>query len=223
MNAVAAKRGERTRVGTKRTDEEPARSAAGGPGPRPGRRRTASPPPQSPSGFFGADTPAALPAPPASEPDGRSEYSPQQQASIIRNALFASQMATSIDLNNLFSSAGYKLYLQGLLEESGSPTDPIEKLLIEQISFAHFRIGQLHGQAALARDSDPARVYNAAAIRLLGELRKTVAALQSYRDANAARRASSARSSGAAGAADTPRREVDTELGSKPGDADARD
>ncbi len=65
------------------------------------------------------------------------------------------------------------------MEEAGShPIDPIERMLLEQLALAHFRIGQLHVRASEAQGLEAVRVYNSVAARMLGEFRRTVLALR---------------------------------------------
>ena len=47
----------------------------------------------------------------------------------------------------------FNLYLHRVLEESGDPQDPIERMLVEQLCLAHHNIGRLHVQAAAAEHS----------------------------------------------------------------------
>ncbi len=46
---------------------------------------------------------------------------------------------------------------------------------------AHFRIAQVHVGAGAAKSAEAAKLYNAAAARLLGEFRRTALALQVLR------------------------------------------
>src|SRR5205823_1341421 len=62
------------------------------------------------------------------------------------------------------------------------PSDPIEAMLIEQITFAHLRTAQLQAEAAMAVAQESRVRLNAAAARMLAEFRSTVLALKSYRE-----------------------------------------
>ena len=77
--------------------------------------------------------------------------------------------------------AGCQVFLERLLKDAGSPTDPVEVMMLEQLAFAHFRIADLHVGAGLASGIEAIRVYNAVAARLLGEFRRTALALRAYR------------------------------------------
>jgi hypothetical protein len=73
------------------------------------------------------------------------------------------------------------VYVLRTLEAAGSPSDPIERMLIEQICLAHHNIGRLHVKAATADNPEEARVSLGAAALLTGEFRRCVLALKSYR------------------------------------------
>jgi hypothetical protein len=85
------------------------------------------------------------------------------------------------------SPESFILYLDQLLQDAGNPQDPIERMMIEQIALAHHNIGCLYVRASAADDLDQAKLYNAAAARLLGEFRRTVLALKKYREPTPAR------------------------------------
>ena len=75
----------------------------------------------------------------------------------------------------------FKLYLLKVMEDAGNPTDPIERMLVEQICLAHHNIGRLHVKAASAQSLEEARIYVGAAALLTGEFRRCVLALKAYR------------------------------------------
>jgi hypothetical protein len=102
------------------------------------------------------------------------------QAETLRQGLFASLMASALDLDNLFGSPAYKIYLERLQEDAGNSPDPIERMLLEQLALAHFRIGQLHVSAGRAQAPETAKMYNSVAARMLGEFRRTALALRVY-------------------------------------------
>jgi hypothetical protein len=88
-------------------------------------------------------------------------------------------------LADVFREVGpesFKLYLLQTLEAAGSPSDPIERMLIEQICLAHHNIGRLHVKAATADHLEAERTYIGAAALLTGEFRRSVTALKAYRD-----------------------------------------
>ena len=78
-------------------------------------------------------------------------------------------------------SAGYQAIRDQVLRDSGSPTDPIEEMLIEQMVLCNYHIGQLHVRAAQAKSSEAAKVFYTALGRMQAESRKLALALQAYR------------------------------------------
>jgi hypothetical protein len=76
------------------------------------------------------------------------------------------------------------LYRNKLLADCGSPTDPIEVMLIEQLALAHLNMGLLHCKASNAGSVECATAYSGAASRLMGEFRRSAIALQAYRAAS---------------------------------------
>jgi hypothetical protein len=105
-----------------------------------------------------------------------------QQARTIREGLFPSLVATAIGHAKFFESSAYKVFLDQFVNDAAESPDPIERLLIEQLALAHFRIGDLHCSAAASGEGiDAVKVYASAASRLLGEFRRSVLALKAYR------------------------------------------
>src|SRR4051794_7358123 len=86
----------------------------------------------------------------------------------------------------LVEAAAYTAYLEQLLEDAGDPSDPIERMLVEQLAQAHHAVGRLYFKAANSESVDAAGVYLAAAARLMNEFRKSTLALKSYRTPAAA-------------------------------------
>src|SRR5262245_22559077 len=77
-----------------------------------------------------------------------------RQADALREVLFPGLMADALGLNNLFDGHAIKVYLERLLEEAGSPHDPIERMMLEQLAVAHSRNVQLHGGAGHANAAE---------------------------------------------------------------------
>ena len=104
------------------------------------------------------------------------------QADLIRDAAFAALMASSVPIGKEVAASGFKVYLDRLREESGNPNDPIERMMIEQIAMAHFRIGQLHARAESAKTAEESKIFLGAAARLTSEFRRLALAVKQYRD-----------------------------------------
>jgi hypothetical protein len=90
-------------------------------------------------------------------------------------------MATSLALDKFFDSSAYRVYLAGVMRDLGDPKDPIERMLIEQLCLAHFRVAQLHGAAGHANGLEGMKLLNTVAARMLGEMRRTALSLKAYR------------------------------------------
>jgi hypothetical protein len=80
-------------------------------------------------------------------------------------------------------TAAYQIYRDRLLADCGSPSDPIEVMIIEQLALAHINTGLLHCRAANSGSVEGASVYLGAAARLMAEFRRSALALQAYRAA----------------------------------------
>ncbi len=117
--------------------------------------------------------------PPVAQP--ASEF--QRDATIVSEWSTAGVLSVVVgkSLHNAVRPAGYKVYLDELLKASGAPTDPLEKMLVEQITVAHHRILALHAQAAQAESPEMIEVLNAAATKLAAEMRRLCLALREYR------------------------------------------
>jgi hypothetical protein len=89
-------------------------------------------------------------------------------------------MASAFPALAQFSAAGFKVHLEQTLADLGNPTDPVERMLIEQLVLAHFRIAQLHVDAGYCKHAEGMKLYTAATARLLGEFRRTALALRAY-------------------------------------------
>jgi hypothetical protein len=131
-------------------------------------------------------TPSKLPPP---IPDG---LSPDEQQDYLRRFGLAQNVkhktgaiylrATACETLKSLPLEGFVEYVDQLMVEAGEPKDPIERLLIEQIGLAHHNIGRLYIQASSADTLEQAKVYNAAATRLLAEFRRAALALKKYRE-----------------------------------------
>jgi hypothetical protein len=104
-----------------------------------------------------------------------------QAAQVLREQLFAALMADALGYDDPFDGPAARAYLERLCEDAGNPRDPIERMMVEQLAVAHFRIVQLHVRAQKAQGVEAAKLYNGAAARLLGEFRRTALGLRAYR------------------------------------------
>jgi hypothetical protein len=83
----------------------------------------------------------------------------------------------------VIESKAFKLYRDRLLADCGGPTDPIEVMLIEELSLAHFSLGLLFCKTSNAGKVEAVGIYAGAAARLMSEVRRGALALQAYRAA----------------------------------------
>jgi hypothetical protein len=107
---------------------------------------------------------------------------PEQQAVILWRGIIPALMTATVGVEDHVRASGCRVLLDRLAANSGDGTDAVEVMLIEQLALAHFRAAQLQAQAAEAKSLEAARVYNAAAGRMLAEFRKITLTLQTYRE-----------------------------------------
>ena len=113
----------------------------------------------------------------------------QPVADFDRDAAIVTEMTTPGTLSVVVGKtlqervrpAGYKVYRDQLLKASGSPTDPLVVMLLEQAAVAHHRILDLHAQAAKVDSPEMIEVLNVAATKLLAEFRRLCLAVREYR------------------------------------------
>ncbi len=108
------------------------------------------------------------------------KYRPEAQ--IVEQALPALVLSaiTGDTLKTTVSTPGYKSYIDKVLEDAGSPTDPIERQWLEQETWAHATIGNLLSQAARTQSPEAIKALTTSAARLLAEHRKTGLARREY-------------------------------------------
>ena len=102
------------------------------------------------------------------------------QADGLRTCVIPAMMASAFPALAKFSAAAFKVHLEQTLADLGNPTDPVERMLIEQLVLAHFRVAQLHVDAGYCKGAEGMKLYTAATARLLGEFRRTALALRAY-------------------------------------------
>lgn len=115
---------------------------------------------------------------------------PQQQATSLREMSGAAFLYGTMGemFGSAIEGAGYKAYRDSLLADAGSPTDPIEIMLVEQLILTHNALGRLQCKAANATQLEAIEIFNAAAARLSAEFRRSSLALAEYRLASQRRR-----------------------------------
>jgi hypothetical protein len=103
------------------------------------------------------------------------------QVDAIRNTILPSSLMDALGLHKCFTFDGYQRYLEKLVENAGSPTDPLPTMLVEQLGLLHLIVPGLLAAAAQAKSIEGTKVYAAASARLLGEMRRLILAIQEYR------------------------------------------
>ena len=100
---------------------------------------------------------------------------------VLRDGFVPTCMATALSLNGQFDATAFRSYLDRFLADAGGLHDPVERVLVEQMAFAHLRLADLHAQAATAKSVEATKGLTSAAARLLGKIRRVALALQIYR------------------------------------------
>jgi hypothetical protein len=117
-------------------------------------------------------------SPPGDQREPTAAERAARQAEALRSAVFPACMSLALGLDGQVGPSGYRAYLEQLLKDV---RDPIERMLIEQLALAHFRLAQLHGDAGQAKGVEAVKILNSVAARMLGELRRTALAIRLYR------------------------------------------
>lgn len=127
----------------------------------------------------------AAPGPTSTPPPSPVE---EQQAAVDRaraEALLLEERWTPVGLRTVLGFSPDDMSILGvrmfLLKITSGVKDPVEKMLVQQFTVAHHRLFQLHTQAAETQNLEAVKVYNAAAARLQGEIRRLALAIRQYR------------------------------------------
>lgn len=102
-------------------------------------------------------------------------------AEVLREAVFPALMASALGFERFVETAAFKTFLERFMSDLGNPKDPLERMLGEQLAFTHFRIAQVHVDAAQAKSLEAMKLYNTVCARLLGEFRRSVLTLRALR------------------------------------------
>ena len=123
-----------------------------------------------------AKTPPPNPEP--QPPDWRKKA--LNEARNARDFIIPACLASIVGTQNV-DVTGARVYFNGFLRDAGAPVDPVEKILLEQLLLAHHRLAQLHAKAEVATGPEHIKILNAAASRLLSEVRRMALAIRQYR------------------------------------------
>jgi len=124
---------------------------------------------------------AGKPAPGLDEAKHAAAQKSAAAAEVLRDSLYPHLLSDSIGAKGAFDAATCQAYLEQFIADMGSPGDPIERMMFEQLAISHFRIGQMHVRANKAQSVEVEKAFNAAACRLMGELRRTADTVRSRR------------------------------------------
>jgi hypothetical protein len=105
----------------------------------------------------------------------------QEQAMMVQDRLIPAIMQMAIAPRGTVDSDTVRGYRDEMLREMGNPSDPLERMMIEQAAVAHVMVLQFHSFTALAKSSIAAGVYANAAAKLMAELRKMILGVREYR------------------------------------------
>jgi hypothetical protein len=104
------------------------------------------------------------------------------RAAVLRQGFVPACMATALGCNGQFDASAFRLYLEAFVRDAGDPRDPVERVLVEQLAFAHLRLADLHAQAAGAKAVEAIKVLTAASARLLAEVRRLGLTLRAFHE-----------------------------------------
>jgi hypothetical protein len=105
----------------------------------------------------------------------------QNDAVRIRLGYLPACLASAFNTCGSFNAASFRYYLDDLLEQSGNPTDPAERILIEHLGMVHLRAADMHAQAAQAKSVELVTALNGASARLSSEVRQIALTLKELR------------------------------------------
>ena len=103
------------------------------------------------------------------------------QASVVKRGITPTALAMVLDMENMIGAAGCRVYLDEMIQESGNPSDPVEIMLLEQLTMCHQYSIQMQALSKKAEGIEAIELYMSGAARLSGEFRKTALALKESR------------------------------------------
>ena len=114
-------------------------------------------------------------------PAGRNFATRAEMDACVVSELVLPAALSAIIGEKIVGKSGVKVAFDAFITSAGAPTDPIERALLEQYLLAHHRLANLQVQAELAKSLEAIKVYNAAAVRLMGEMRRFAPSIRDYR------------------------------------------
>ncbi len=133
------------------------------------------------------DAPATIPCRPAGELINAGEAASlvEQRAEQIDERIFPAFLFSTLkgSVGDQIDPEVYQAWVKKQLRESGSPRDPIERLLVEQVLLAHQHVCILTNRSTTSKSAKDTAAYATAVARLQAEIRRTSLALKEYRQA----------------------------------------
>ena len=92
----------------------------------------------------------------------------------------------SLITQEIFGSKISQLAIKEAMEQiqaaCGNPTDPVERMMVENLTLANHSIGRLMVKAATANNLEQAAMYQSSATKLLAEFRRLALSIKKYRE-----------------------------------------
>jgi len=127
---------------------------------------------------------------PDAEPAAEAENAAADDQVVSRHADYLREQTPAFGLCGSLSAIygarpdprSYRRLVEQELAAAGNPTDPLERMLVEQAIMAHATIARLYFDAGVTTDADQRIELLSTVPRLAAELRRTVLAVSEYRD-----------------------------------------
>ena len=106
---------------------------------------------------------------------------------------FHAQIVAALGPLTEVTLSAVRVYLAQFREDAGAPTDPIVKILTDQVASMHLLIGSTHGKAANTINMDQRMTYQNYALRLQSSMCNLISTLSQYRNSLQPQRRAGAR------------------------------
>ena len=103
-----------------------------------------------------------------------------RETNAMADTLFETQFPQAFRMETKTDSKGYWLFLE-LAVEGAEAADPIEKMLVQQIMAAHYRVGHLYMRATATKNVEHELAYEKAVARVIGGINQLVSSLATHR------------------------------------------
>ena len=127
-----------------------------------------------------ASRPQAPHNPKVNSQDTRGAGPARPSPNTIRDRLIPSLLQLASGAQQEIDGPTFKAYRDALVNEAGS-RDILEQFMLESVALAHLASFHLLANAGVADTAEAAGIYASAAAKLMGELRRTIVAIQEMR------------------------------------------